>query len=48
MQKVIEAVDKAAQKKPYVRPELTKHGKVESLTQIYQLGGNSNPFNGRR
>jgi hypothetical protein len=27
------AADKAAQKKPYVRPELAKHGKVESLTQ---------------
>jgi hypothetical protein len=23
-----------SEKKPYVRPELVKHGKVESLTQV--------------
>ena len=37
---------KAAQKKAYVRPELTKHGKVESLTQGLQVqSGCSHPFN---
>jgi hypothetical protein len=44
MKKVTEVAAKAAQKKPYSRPELTKHGKVESLTQIYSVG-NSTPFN---
>ena len=35
----------AAQKKAYARPELTKHGKVESLTQsIQDQGGNSHPL----
>jgi hypothetical protein len=39
----------AADRKPYVRPELIKHGKVESLTQTatigssHPLGGGSNP-----
>jgi polyisoprenoid-binding protein YceI len=46
MQSVQVAAQTAA-KKPYVRPELTKHGKVESLTQTAQLqGGGSHPFTG--
>jgi hypothetical protein len=47
MQNVEKAVSKAAQKKPYARPELTKHGKVESLTQTYTKGGYSSPVIGR-
>ena len=43
MKKIIEISAKAAEKKPYVRPGLTKHGKVESLTQIYKQGGYSSP-----
>jgi hypothetical protein len=43
MKKVTEVAAKAAQKKPYIRPELTKHGKVESLTQT-NWNGNSQPF----
>jgi hypothetical protein len=32
------------EKKPYLRPELVKHGKVESLTQIIPVqGGCSSP-----
>ena len=34
----------AAQKKPYVRPELTKHGKVESLTQTIGIQSCSTPL----
>ena len=33
------------QRKPYERPQLQKHGNVESLTQIQQLPGGSQPFN---
>jgi hypothetical protein len=34
----------AAQKKTYVRPELIKHGKVESMTQIVPVqSGCSSP-----
>jgi hypothetical protein len=43
MKKITEVAAKAAEKKPYVRPELTRHGKVESLTQIYKQGGYSSP-----
>jgi hypothetical protein len=35
----------AAQKRPYVRPELTRHGKVESMTQIVPVkSGGSTPL----
>ena len=34
----------AAQNKPYVRPELTKHGKVESLTQTIGIQSCSTPL----
>jgi hypothetical protein len=32
------------EKKPYVRPELVKHGKVESLTQGLPVSGCSSPI----
>jgi hypothetical protein len=50
MKNIVEVAADAAERKPYVRPELTKHGKVESLTQgivqsgcSHPLGGGSNP-----
>jgi hypothetical protein len=45
MKKITKVAAKAAEKKPYVRPELTKHGKVESLTQFTdgRQGGYSSP-----
>jgi hypothetical protein len=33
-----------SEKKPYVRPELVKHGKVESLTQTAVVHGCSSPL----
>jgi hypothetical protein len=43
MKKVTQIARKATEKKPYVRPELSRHGKVESLTQDYKKGGYSSP-----
>ena len=40
----VEIAAQAAQKKPYVRPELTKHGKIESLTQTPVAVGCSAPL----
>ena len=39
----MQSVKITAPKKAYVRPELTKHGKVESLTQIATVSGCSSP-----
>jgi hypothetical protein len=46
MKEVTKVAADAAERKPYVRPELTKHGKVESLTQTYTKGGYSHPLGG--
>jgi hypothetical protein len=35
---------KQTEKKPYTRPELQKHGKVESLTQGTPVGSPSCPI----
>jgi len=37
MKNVAKVAADAVERKPYVRPELTKHGKVESLTQTGQV-----------
>jgi hypothetical protein len=46
--KNVEVAAKAATRKSYVRPELTKHGKVESLTQVADgiAKGCSHPLSG--
>jgi hypothetical protein len=47
MKDVAKVAADAAEPKPYVRPELTKHGKIESLTQIVPVkGGCSHPLGG--
>jgi hypothetical protein len=45
MKNVVKVAADAATRKPYVRPELTKHGKIESLTQTVPVrGGCSHPL----
>jgi hypothetical protein len=45
MKTVVKVSANAAERKPYVRPVLIKHGKVESLTQTGQvMVGCSHPY----
>ena len=39
-----EESNKPVEKKTYVAPKLTRHGKVEDMTQLLQNPGPSNPL----